>query len=37
MGIERFGASGKGADVFPHCGSTADNIVQQIRDLLEGA
>ncbi|HTL19377.1 MAG TPA: hypothetical protein VL220_01535 [Steroidobacteraceae bacterium] len=36
-GFERFGASGKGADVFPHFGFTADNIVQQIREPLEGA
>jgi hypothetical protein len=27
----------KAADVFPHFGSTADNIVQQVRELLEGA
>jgi transketolase len=31
VGIDRFGASGKGADVFPHFGFTADNIVLQIR------
>ena len=36
LGIDRFGASGKGADVFSHFGFTADNIVQQIRGLLEG-
>ena len=36
-GFERFGGCGKGADVFPHFGFTADNIVQQIRELLEGA
>jgi len=34
---ERFGGSGNGADVFPHFGFTADNIVQQIRESLEGA
>ncbi len=36
LGIDRFGASGKAADVFPHFGFTADNIAQQIRELLEG-
>ncbi|HKD53038.1 MAG TPA: transketolase C-terminal domain-containing protein, partial [Steroidobacteraceae bacterium] len=35
VGIDRFGASGKGADVFAHFGFTADNIAQQIRGLLE--
>ena len=35
LGIDRFGASGKGAEVFAHFGFTADNIVQQIRGLLE--
>jgi transketolase len=35
LGIDRFGASGKAADVFPHFGFTADNIAQQIRELLE--
>jgi transketolase len=35
LGIDRFGASGKVADVFPHFGFTADNIGQQIRELLE--
>jgi transketolase len=35
LGIDTFGASGKAADVFPHFGFTADNIVQQIRGLLE--
>jgi transketolase len=36
LGIDRFGASGKGADVFAEFGFTADNVAQQIRDLLEG-
>jgi transketolase len=36
LGIDRFGASGKAADVFPHFGFTPDNIAQQIRQLLEG-
>jgi transketolase len=35
LGIDRFGASGKVADVFPHFGFTADNIAQQIHQLLE--
>jgi transketolase len=35
LGIDRFGASGKGAEVFAHFGFTVDNIVQQIRGLLE--
>ena len=35
FGIDRFGASGKGADVFPHFGFTADNIARQVRELLE--
>ncbi len=36
LGIDRFGASGKGPDVFTHFGFTADNIAQRIRALLEG-
>jgi transketolase len=36
IGIDRFGASGKGAEVMAHFGFTADNIVQQLRKLLEG-
>ena len=35
VGIDQFGASGKGADVFTHFGFTADNIGTQIRQLLE--
>jgi transketolase len=35
LGIDRFGASGKAADVFPHFGFTADNIGRLIRELLE--
>jgi transketolase len=35
LGIDRFGASGKGPDVFAHFGFTADNIGLQIRALLE--
>jgi transketolase len=36
IGIDRFGASGKGAEAMAHFGFTADNIVQQLRELLEG-
>jgi transketolase len=35
LGIDRFGASGKAADVFTHFGFSADNIAQQVRALLE--
>ena len=35
LGIDRFGASGKAADVFPYFGFTADNIALAIRQLLE--
>jgi len=35
LGIDRFGASGRAADVFTHFGFTADNIALQIRALLE--
>jgi transketolase len=35
FGIDRFGASGKGPEVFTHFGFTADNMQQQIRKLLE--
>jgi transketolase len=35
FGIDRFGASGKGPEVFAHFGFTADNIAQQLRTLLE--
>jgi transketolase len=33
IGIDRFGASGKAADLFPHFGFTADNVGRQIREL----
>ncbi|MBV9344864.1 MAG: transketolase [Gammaproteobacteria bacterium] len=36
LGIDRFGASGKGAEVLAYFGYTADNIAAQIRALLEG-
>jgi transketolase len=35
VGIDRFGASGKLAAVYPHFGFTGDNIAQQIRELLQ--
>jgi transketolase len=34
VGIDRFGASGKASDLFPHFGFTADNVGRQIRELL---
>jgi transketolase len=33
LGIDRFGASGKFADVYPHFGFTADNVAQHISGL----
>jgi len=35
LGIDRFGASGKASDLFPHFGFTADNVVQQVEELLK--
>jgi transketolase len=35
LGIDVFGASGKGAEVLSHFGFTADNVGKQIRELLE--
>jgi len=35
LGIDRFGASGQAADLFPHFGFTADNIGRQVRELLD--
>jgi transketolase len=34
VGIDRFGMSGKGPELFAHFGFTADNISRQIRELL---
>jgi transketolase len=34
LGLDRFGASGKASDLFPHFGFTADNIERQVRALL---
>jgi transketolase len=36
LGIDRFGASGKGPAVFAHFGFTADNIVSKVEELLKG-
>jgi transketolase len=33
LGIDRFGASGKAADLFPHFGFTADNVAKEIDQL----
>jgi transketolase len=35
IGIDTFGESGKGPEVYRHFGFTADNIAQQVRELLE--
>jgi transketolase len=35
LGIDRFGASGKAQDLFPHFGFTADNVSQEIEKLLK--
>ncbi len=35
LGIDRFGASGKATDLFPHFGFTADNVAQHIEQLLK--
>ncbi len=37
IGIDGFGASGKGADLFPHFGFTVDNVRREIEDLLSQA
>ena len=34
IGIDRFGASGKFADVYPHFGFTTDNISRQIAEMI---
>ncbi len=36
LGIEQFGASGKGAEVLAHFGFTADNVGREISELLKG-
>jgi transketolase len=35
LGIDRFGASGKASDLFPHFGFTADNVVKQVEELIK--
>ncbi|MFO7276581.1 MAG: transketolase [Pseudomonadota bacterium] len=35
LGIDRFGASGKAADLFSHFGFTADNVRREIEELLK--
>jgi transketolase len=35
IGVDRFGASGKFADVYPHFGFTTDHVAQEVRALLE--
>ena len=35
LGIDRFGASGKATDLFPHFGFTADNVAKQIEHILQ--
>ena len=35
LGMDRFGASGKASDLFPHFGFTADNVTHEIEDLLQ--
>ncbi len=36
LGIDRFGASGKGPELLAHFGFTPDNIVSQVEQLLKG-
>jgi len=35
LGLDEFGASGKGPDLFSHFGFTTDNVQREIRALLE--
>jgi transketolase len=35
LGIDRFGASGKASDLFPHFGFTADNVVRQVEEFMK--
>ena len=34
LGLDRFGASGKGSDLFPHFGFTVDNVTRELAELL---
>jgi transketolase len=33
VGIDRYGASGKAADLFPHFGFTPDNVIRHVEQL----
>jgi transketolase len=35
VGIDRFGASGKASDLFPHFGFTVDRAAREIHELLQ--
>jgi transketolase len=35
LGLDRFGASGKAAELFAHYGFTADNVKREIEHLLK--
>ncbi|HEV7716761.1 MAG TPA: transketolase, partial [Steroidobacteraceae bacterium] len=35
LGIDRFGASGKASDLFPHFGFTADNVAKQLERIIK--
>jgi transketolase len=35
LGIDRFGASGKASDLFPHFGFSVDNVRQKLESLLK--
>src|SRR5581483_282494 len=35
IGLDRFGASGKATDLFPHFGFTVDNVRKEIDALLQ--
>ena len=35
LGIDRFGASGRATDLFPHFGFTVDNVTREIEGLLQ--
>jgi len=34
LGLDRFGGSGKAADLFSHFGFTPDNVAREVRALL---
>ena len=37
FGIDRFGASGKGAEVLAHFGFTAEHVSREVAELLKSA